>query len=384
MDQQKLALLLKLVGIILALTLLRNALSSVLMGLHRYDIYNAIQVSYAIALALVQGAVVIKGGQVIAVMLGTIAVMVAGLISFILAIHHLIPKVRLFRLPDGYFLRLLFSFGMYMMLINLGAAILFNVDKVIIGWLLGPESVTYYAVPTQIALKIHNGLAVFVSFLFPLASETKSIGDTATLRKIYLQSMRYIVLIDGLVMVLVGTFAREILDIWIDPDFGAVSAPILLLTSSGYLLFALSIPTYHILLGMGHPRELAMLNMLATLCVIASLTAGLIFFNLIGGSFGAMIGMGTIFVLPWYAQRLLSIPWKTAFRDSYGRTLMCSISGMLISAVLPPHFLIRLLYYGGFILVLLRYGNTRREDWRMVQGGWQQMMARVLVLVRSR
>lgn len=384
LDQEELSLVVRLVGIILTLTLLRNALSSVIMGFHRYDIYNAIQVSYAVALALVQGAIVIMGGQVVALMLGNIAAIAVGLIAFIFAIHHLIPKVRLLRLPDSYFLRALFSFGKYMMLISFVSAILLNVDKVIVGWVLGAESVTYYAVPAQIALKIHTGLAVFVSFIFPLASEVHSIGDKATLRKIYLQSMRFIILIDGLAMVFMGTFAREILAIWIDTGFAKVSAPILVFTSVGYLAFALSIVPYHILLGLGHPRELTMLNMLTTLCVISCLYAGLTWFGLRGGAIGAMIGMGTMVVLPWYTQRLLGIPWSTAFGDSYGYTIMCSISGIAISAILPPHFLIRLFFYVGFIVVLLVYGNTKRKDLQMIQNKLQQVFVNISVLTRSK
>jgi O-antigen/teichoic acid export membrane protein len=383
-NQKELALIVRLVGIVLTLTLLRNALSSVLMGLQRYDTYNAIQVSYAVTLALVQGAIALRGGQVIALMLGNITVTAVSLIGFILAIHHLIPGVRLVRFPNSYFIRVLFSFGMYMMLINVAGTILFNVDKVIIGQVLGSESVTYYAVPSQIALKIHNGFAVFVSFIFPLTSEVQSIGDKATLRKIYLYSTRVITLVDGLAMVLLGTFAHEILTLWIGSDFAAVSAPILILTSLGYLALALSIAPYHILLGMGHPRELAMLNMLITLCVISCLSIGLNGFGLIGGAIGAMIGMGTFVVLPWYVQRLLDIPWNIAFRDSYGRNFLCSICGIVIGAVLTHHFLTRLVFYIGFTVVLFVGGNTGREEWHIIKSTWQQAVAQVSVLVRSK
>ena len=384
MNQKELALIVRMIGIILTITLLRNALSSVLMGFHRYDTYNGIQVSYAVALALIQGVIAIRGGQVIALMLGTIAVMVASLIGFILAIHHLIPEVRLVRFPDSYFLRVLLSFGMYMMFINLAGTILFNVDKVIVGQLLGSASVTYYAVPTQIALKIHSGFAVFVSFIFPLTSEVQSIGDQATLRKVYLRSTRVITLVDGLAMVLLGTFAHEILTLWIGPDFAAVSAPILILTSLGYLAFALSITPYHILLGMGHPRELAILNTLATLCVISCLYIGLICFGLIGGSIGAMIGMGTMVVLPWYVQRLLGIPWNTAFRDSYGRNILGSICGLAIGAILPHQFLTKLVFYLGFTVALSVYGNARREEWHLIRSTWQQAITQIAVLAKSK
>jgi O-antigen/teichoic acid export membrane protein len=372
MTQEDLALIVSMIGLIFAFTLLRNALSSVLMGLQRYDIYNGIQVTYAIALTLVQGTIAINGGQVTGLMLGNIVVMTASLIGLILAIHHLVPGIHLVRFPDTYFMRVLFSFGMYMMLINLAGTILFNVDKVIIGHILGSESVTFYAIPTQITLKIHNGLAVFVSFIFPLTSEVQSIGDKGTLKKIYLNSTRVITLLDGLAMVFLGTFAHQFLTLWIGPDFSAVSAPILILTALGYLLFALSITPYYVLLGMGHPRELAILNTLATLCVTSCLYVGVTSFGLIGGSVGAAIGMGAMVILPWYVQRLLGISWRTALRDGYGRNVLCSICGIVIGALLPNPFTTRVAFYIGFTTVLLLVGNTRREDWRIVQSTWQQ------------
>ena len=381
-NRSELILVVKLIGIILSLTLLRNAISSVLMGLHRYDAYNGIQVSYAVILVVVQWAIVISGGQLVALMIGNIAVMVGSLIGFIITIHRLVPKIRLIRLPDVYSLRLLFSFGMYMMLINFAATTLFNVDKVIIGWILGPESVTYYAIPTQIALKIHNGLAVFVSFIFPLASEVKSIGDTATLKKIYLQSMRFILLIYALAMVFLGTFAREILNIWIDPNYAAVAGNILVLTSLGYIFFSLSIIPYHILLGIGKPRSLAILNIIAALSVIICLYFGLIYYGLIGGMVGVVVGMGSHIFFPWYAQRSLKISWGNAIKESYGRTIICAIGGILISIMLPDQFLIKTLFFSIFVMVFLVCGNTKKEDWRKVQGTWQQVITYISVIVR--
>jgi len=375
MEQQELVLVIRLVGVLFTFTLLRNALSSVPRGLQRYDIYNTIQVSYAVGLALTQGVIVLLGGRVVTLMLGNLAVTTASLMGFTLVIRRLIPKVRLFRIPDRGTLRVLFAFGMYMMLINVTGTLLFTVDKVIVGWALGVANVTYYAVPTQIMLKIHTGVTIFTSVLFPLASEIQSIGDQATLRKIYLHGMRFVMLIHGLVTVFLVTFAWEIMAVWMGPDFAAVSAPVLVLTSSGYLFFALSIVPYHILLGTGHPREMAMLNLIAALCVILGLSLGATRLGLVGGAIGANVGMGAMVVLPWYVQRLLGISWKEALRDGYGRTLICSIVGITIGVLLSRYLVARLVFYPAFTVALLVWGNVKREDWHKIRDVWKQVVA---------
>jgi O-antigen/teichoic acid export membrane protein len=358
-DPAALSLVVRSIGILFTLTLLKNALASILMGLHRYDIYNVIQIIYAALLALVQVVIVLRGGSVLQLMLGNILVTGISLIGFTLAIHFLIPGVRFLRVPESYFARALFSFGMFMMLINLEGAILYNVDKIVIGRLLGLESVTYYSIPTQICFKVHSGLALFISFIFPLTSEVQSMGDRATLKRIFLDGMKTITFIDGTAMVFLGAFAPEILSFWIGAEFAGIAAPILIFTALGYLLFALSITPYHFLLGMGHPKEFAVLNLLATASVIAGLTLGIAHSGLTGGAIGAAVGMGAMVTLPWFVQRKLDIGWGETFRGSYGRNVLLSIGGIGLGAILPASIPIKLAFFGVYVLILLLFGNMK-------------------------
>lgn len=377
----ELTVIVRLIGALLALTLLRDALSAVPRGFQRYDIYNGIQIFYGLALTLIQLVIVWRGGHVVELMLGQIVITFVSLGGFILAIHYLIPGIRLLRFPDGVILRILFTFGIYMMVINLGATLLHNLDKVMVGWVIGSEGVAYYSVPTQIAFKVHTGLALIVSFLFPLSSEAQSVGDSSTLRNVFLQGMRLIMLVDGLVMVFLGTFANQILSIWIDPGFALSSAPILVFTSIGYFMFALSIIPFNMLIGMGYPRQMAVLNTLAAICVVLGLMAGLSISGLIGGSIGAAIGMSAMITLPWYLQRKLDISWVMAFRNSYGKTFICIVGGILISLVLPQDFPIRFIYFIGFSISLLFLGNTTREDWVLIQGVFQKVVSHTSLLL---
>ena len=380
LSQPELATMVLLMGLILSLTLVKNAFASILMGLHRYDYYNFIQVGYAVLLALVQVLIVSLNGQVNSLLMGTVGVILASLVGFSLMIRKLLPGVRFFRLPDGYFLRALFTFGMYMMVINLAGTLLFNLDKVIIGRVLGPTSVSYYAIPSQITLKIHNGLAVFVSFLFPMASEVESSGDKVTLKNIFLQGMRFIALLDGAVMVFLAVFAQKILQLWISPDFATQSSLLLVITAIGYIIYSLSITPYHILLGMGRPRALAVMNTIITLGVIAGLYLGLTWFGLVGGCVGVAIGFCTAGILPAFVQRKLDISWTTIFKESYGRTLICTLGAALISVLLPSTPIIRLMYFVVFLFALIFFGNTRIEDWRFLQNQWQRLAAQIVVM----
>jgi O-antigen/teichoic acid export membrane protein len=303
--------------------------------------------------------------------------MAASMIGFSIAIRRLSPHTRLIRIPDASSLRILFSFGMYMMLINLSSTVLMNMDKVIVGWAAGPESVAYYSVPAQIALKIHNGLAVLIMFIFPLTSEVRSCGDETTMRQIYLQSMRFILLADGLIMVLLATFASDILKIWIGQNFATASAHLLVLTCLAYLAFALSIVPYHMLLGIGRPRELALLCMATSFAVIACLYFGLDRFGLVGGCWGVIMGMTSMIALAWYVQRILGITWAEAFNDSYGKTLLCSIVGIAIGAIIPDEFVFKMAFYFGCMLFILGCGNTTKQDWVAIKRVWKQAAAGV-------
>ena len=105
------------------------------------------------------------------------------------------------------------------------------------------------------------------------------------------------------------------------------------------------------------------MNTLAAICVVLGLMVGLSVSGLIGGSIGVVVGMSAMITLPWYLQRRLDISWAMAFRHSYGKTFICTISGILISLALPQDFLVRSIYFIGFSITLLVFGNTRREDW---------------------
>jgi O-antigen/teichoic acid export membrane protein len=380
LEQNEMERMVQLISIILSITLIKNTFSSILMGLHRYDLYNAIQICYAVVLAIVQAGIVLNKGTIIALLAGNIALTAICLIAFIAVVQKLIPGVRMLRWPDGYFFRLLFSFGMYMMIINFAGTLLFNIDKVLIGQILGPKSVSYYAIPTQMTLKVHNALAVFVSFLFPMVSEVQSSGDKTTIKNIFLQGMRFMMLIDGLVMVFLAVFSQQIMHIWISADFAAQSALLLQITAIGYIFYSLSITPYHILLGMGRPKVLAILNLVTTLSVIGGLFAGLTWFGLVGGCVGALFGFVTAAIMPIYLQRVLGISWSTVFKQSYGRTILCTVSASFLSIFLPQSIAIRLLFFAIFILVLIFFGNARIEDWQFFQNQWQRITAQIVVL----
>jgi len=361
MPLEDLTLIVRLIGITVVLTLLRNGFSAILFGFQRYDVYNMIQMSYAVTLAAVQGFVVWLGGEVISLLVAGAVIMGASLIALAFSILRLAPSVRLLFVLDGHLLRILLSFGMYMMLINFAGIILFSMDKIIVGWILGPISVTYYAVPSQIVLKIHTAFALLVSFLFPLSSEVDSLGDRTTLQSLFLDSMQVIIALDGFILVFIGTFAREILTVWIGAAFAESASYVLVFTCFGYFMLGLSIVPYHFLLGMNRPKQFAILNLLATICVIGLFSVGLLSFGLLGGVILGMTSMLAMGILPWYAQRVLGISWNAIWNQSYGRAFALAVGAFLISIMLPPYWLVRACFFCCYVVLLVLVGNRRRH-----------------------
>ena len=213
-----------------------------------------------------------------------------------------------------------------------------------------------------------------------MVSEAQSLGDNETLEKVFIQGMRFITLIDGSVLVFIAVFSQQILGLWINPDFASQSWFLLILTAMGYIFYALSITPYHILLGMGRPKMLAVFNLVTTLSVILGLYIGVTWFGLVGGCVGAMLGFLTAAIMPIYVQNVLRISWTKAFNQSYGRTVLITTGAAFLSMLLPHFIEIRIVFFAVFIVTLILLGNIQPEDWKLLQRQWKQTTTQIVIL----
>ena len=287
---------------VIFVSMLSTLFSSMLQGLHRFDIYSKI--------FTVSGFVSIGGNLVLALMgYGLVALLLWNLIT--LAIFALIYAIVAKRLLPEFKLRLSFDRTTLRMVVGYNAGIIGYqiVANVLLlferGWItqrLGSENLTYYVVPMTLGMYLHGFVSSLVQVIFPLASELNN--DREKLLKLYTKATKIISMIVVFVMLSVVVNSRLFLHLWIGESFVENSADLLILHMVTFGLAAIMTVSWQMSEGLGFPHY----NFgIITICLIISVSS---MFALTAnyGNFGVAVarlaGFGTIFFSIFVVERL--------------------------------------------------------------------------------
>jgi O-antigen/teichoic acid export membrane protein len=131
------------------------------------------------------------------------------------------------------------GFGAKRFISQAGVQAIFQLDRIIVGAFLPIRAVTFYSVPlsiTQRFLVFHGSIT---NTYFPAASELHGLRDTDRLRRLYTTTFKLNAALMLLLVALIASLARPMLDAWLGADFARSSATILVVLAFGYGLTAL-------------------------------------------------------------------------------------------------------------------------------------------------
>ncbi|MEW5946705.1 MAG: flippase [bacterium] len=163
-------------------------------------------------------------------------------------------------LPRGYSLlprfdaemfRKLFSFGLYASISRISTILVFQLDRILIAVFLSVSDVSFYVVPAMLAGYIQRIPALLAPVILPSASELDAEGRRDRLERLYTDGVKYSCLVSLPIFVVVAVLSREILDIWIGPEFSRRGAGALALLSLGSFLISLNTIPAMIIVGIG-------------------------------------------------------------------------------------------------------------------------------------
>jgi O-antigen/teichoic acid export membrane protein len=146
----------------------------------------------------------------------------------------------------------LVGFGGWMTITNLVGPIMDNMDRFLLGVLASVSVVAYYATPFDVVTRALLIPVALTGVLFP-AFSTALARDAPRVRTLFLSANRYVFLAIVPISLLVATFAREGLTLWLGSAFAARSERIVEWLAAGVLVSALSKVPYALLQGMGRP-----------------------------------------------------------------------------------------------------------------------------------
>ena len=266
------------------LTLLTGAFASVTKAAQRFDISVRVALVAAVLSAVATTSAVILGFGLVGVVGATIAANAVACVLNMVAARHVLSGPIAFGF-DSAVLRRLAGFAGWFVVSSIGVAILYQLDRYLVGAVLGVASVTYYVVPGNLATRIQGVVAAAAYVVFPVSASLVARDDPEPLGRLYRDATRLLFVLGASVAVPLAAFAHPFLEAWIGREFADTSAPLLPVLAATYLLLGMTSVAWGLAFGAGRARANAMFALgLAVLDVT-------LFFVLVGplGTMGAAV-----------------------------------------------------------------------------------------------
>jgi O-antigen/teichoic acid export membrane protein len=241
-------------------TMLSGTMSSVVMGLERFDVSGAVNTTSSVLLTLVTVVVLYRGGGVGQVLIVTVWFAFAGCVAYFVAVRKLLRGWRfsLWVKPQG--LRNLFSFSAYLFVSRLSSLFSTHLVRFIVSAILGPAAVTLYVVSWRLVNGFGGLLANASGVLFPYASALGAQKGPEAIRRVYGEASRLFASVSVPVYLVLAVFAEPILTLWVGPGLAQEAWPVLSLLSLSTLLGSLSTVPNLISMGLGYTKPIGLFS----------------------------------------------------------------------------------------------------------------------------
>jgi len=149
------------------------------------------------------------------------------------------------------FLKRLAGFSSLLFAGSVASTIGLQIDRTLVGILLGTSAITYYMVPAKITDRIPGMMSVFTTTLYPLSSEAKATGKVEELRHLYHEMVRILLWASGFAAAVLVVLSKPFLLQWMGPEYVVNSWLVLALLAAGAVWHASGTVAYQVCNGMG-------------------------------------------------------------------------------------------------------------------------------------
>ena len=314
------------------------AISAIIEGIQRYDILAALDIG---RIAIFCGAAIVilkRGSGVVPLALALASSTIFYTVALAICTKKLLPSWRIELGADRKNLRELFVFSRDLFILRVNGLIYNNMDKMIVGMILGTVFVTEYDIANRIHAIALMVMGLAPSAVLPAASAFDAANDNERQTKLLLQGSKYTTAMALPIVLTLFILAEGLIKFWISPQYAHVA-----LYARLFLLYMLFWPIiqvgWNMLVGVNKIKSIVPLQ---TFSVAVNLILSIILVKYIGVS-GTMIG--TIF-----ANLLIFFAYMRLITDTFKVPL-----GHFIKTVVVPAYSLGLaLFIVLFAVVVMR------------------------------
>jgi O-antigen/teichoic acid export membrane protein len=144
----------------------------------------------------------------------------------------------------------MFAFGWVLTVNSVSGFLLYQVQKFLVGFTMGPAAVAVYQSAMVVPSKIHAAVHAATEVMFPFASASR---DRAVLRQVYLRMLGGSLLVALAGFVALMALARPVVRLWLGEALASSVAPLVPVFALAYFFLALSPAPFHLVNGVGRP-----------------------------------------------------------------------------------------------------------------------------------
>jgi O-antigen/teichoic acid export membrane protein len=186
--------------------------------------------------------------------------------------------------------RQIFSFSIYVVLLNAGARLTFETAPLVIGATLGVALIPFYVVPNSLIVYLLEFVIAIGAVVSPMATTLSTEARREELREMFLKWSKValsLTIMAGLFLLILGP---RFIGWWIDPSYEPLAGPVLqILMLSGLVFLPVRGVAVPVLMGVGKPKAPAVAGIVAGVANVGLSVLLVGPFGLAGVALGAAI-----------------------------------------------------------------------------------------------
>jgi O-antigen/teichoic acid export membrane protein len=239
-----------------------DALRGVLEAIQRFDLVNFVKVPGSICFYLFAALAIPFGVKVSGIVLILVLVRLLTAFAYLALCFRALPTLRANFGFSREAIRPLTTFGGWIMVSNITGPISGNIERFLIASGLSVAMLTYYSVPFDLVGKISIFPASIAPALFPYFSYHGE-GKGNEVKDVTSRSIKYLLLAMTPVTAVFVFFAKDILQLWIGPQFAAQSAVVMQFVALLFFFNCFAYVPFASVQALGRPELKAILDLVA-------------------------------------------------------------------------------------------------------------------------
>lgn len=324
-----------LTGMNLALTLIFGVFGGVLVGLHRFDIINAVTITQTSLRAVGVVWLLRAGKGILALAAWELVVATACNAVLVVLCLRAYPRLRVsLTAPTKGVLRELWGYSFYVILLSIFGQITYHMDNLVVGKMISVAAVAYFAIGSSFIEYMRQIVGSITMTFMPLAGRFDAVGQHEQLRRLLLLGTRVSVLVVWPVQVALFLRGETFLRLWMGEEYAVIASRVLQILLLSQVFSVANSASLNVAFGMARHKRVTLWSGCEA---AANLTLSIVLAKMIGlygVAWGTVIPSLVVNVLLWpgYICRTVQVPVGHYLWQSWARPALALVPYALVLA----------------------------------------------------